>query len=197
MMAPLEHKLPRGTPYYGALAELAGPRELYQACERVRDAGYTRWDAHCPYPVHGLERAMGLRASRLPWIVLVLGLGGAIGGFGLQWWTHSLAYPLVISDKPLFSWPAYVPITFELGVLLAALGAVLGLLALSQLPTLHHPLFNSSTFEKASDHGFFISIEAADPKFDPNATVQFLREAGAAHVELVAAEPGEAEAGRT
>ena len=115
LMALLVNRLPTG-PYYGILAEFATPTDLYHACERVRDAGFTRWDAHTPFPVHGLEKAMGLRRSPLPWIVLVMGLTGAALGFGLQWWVHASAYPLVISGKPFFSWPAFIPITFELAV---------------------------------------------------------------------------------
>ena len=113
-MPLLVPRLPKG-PYYGILAEFATPADLYHACERVRDAGFTRWDAHTPFPVHGLEGAMGLRRSPLPWIVLVMGLTGAALGFVLQWWVHASAYPLVISGKPFFSWPAFIPITFEVG----------------------------------------------------------------------------------
>ena len=171
---------------FGALAEYATPAALYRACEQVRDAGYTRSDAHTPFPVHGLDRAMGLAASRLPWISLVLALGGAATGIGLQGWVSTIAYPLVISGKPFFSWPAFVPVTFELAVLGGAAGAVFGMFALNQLPTLYHPLFNSTRFERASDDGFFISIESWDPKFDAERTVELLRRSGATQVELVA-----------
>jgi hypothetical protein len=178
-------RLPRESRHYGLLAHFAGPRELYRACEEIRDAGYTRWDAHTPFPVHGLERAMGLRASRLPWIVLVMGLCGAGGGMLLQWWVHTRAYPLVISGKPLFSWPAFVPVTFELGVLFAALGAVFGMLALNQLPTYYHPLFHSGPFERFSTDAFFVSIEAWDPLFDERKTAELLHQAGATRVERI------------
>ena len=184
-MPPLVPRLPEGTPCFGVLARFAGPRELLRACERVRDAGYRRWDAHTPFPVHGLDRAMGLAASRLPWIVLLLGLAGAAGGMLLQWWVSARAYPLVISGKPLFSWQAFVPVTFELGVLFGALGAVFGMFALNQLPTLYHPLFHSETFARATDDGFFVSIEAWDPEFDVEATTALLRSAGAIDVEVV------------
>ena len=195
-MGLLRPSLPPGE-VFGALAEFATPAELYHACEGVRDAGYTRWDAHTPFPIHGLERAMGLRASRLPWVVLVTAVLGAVGGMGLQGWVSTIAYPLVISGKPFFSWPAFIPITFELGVLGGAFGAVLGMLAFNQLPTLHHPLFASARFERASDDGFFISIESWDPRFDAGRTVDLLRRLGAQEVELVAsssepAKPGDA-----
>ena len=183
-MALLRPSLPKGD-RFGVLAEYPTPSALYHACEQVRDAGYTRWDAHTPFPVHGLDRAMGLPASRLPWISLVLALGGAAAGIGLQGWVSTIAYPLVISGKPFFSWPAFVPVTFELAVLGGAAGAVFGMFALNQLPTLYHPLFNSARFERATDDGFFISIESWDPKFDAVRTGELLRQSGATHVELV------------
>ena len=174
---------------YGVLAEFKTPAELYVACERVRDAGYTRWDAHSPFPVHGLDGAMGMTRSKLPFIVLVLALGGAATGFLLQTWVHSAAYPLTISGKPHFAWPAYVPITFELGVLGGALAAVFGMLGLNQLPRHHHPLFESERFARFSDDAFFISMESADPMFDPVATSRLLSSVGASHVETIAERP--------
>src|SRR5205085_10456977 len=140
LMGLLFSRLPKG-PYYGILAEYASPADLYQACERVRDEGFSKWDALTRFPVHGLDQAMGLRRSRLPWIVLVLGLTGAALGFLLQAWVHTSAYPLVISGKPFLSWPAFIPITFEVAVLFAAFGAVFGMFGLNQLPMHHHPLF--------------------------------------------------------
>jgi hypothetical protein len=181
---PLLPQLPKG-PLFGLLAEFATPAELYHACERVRDEGFTRWDAHTPFPVHGLEHAMGLRRSPLPWIVLATGLAGAAVGFGLQWWVHASAYPLVISGKPYFAWPAYIPITFEVSVLFAALGAVLGMLALNRLPMHYHPLFRSKVFERVTDDAFFISIESWDPRFDSSGTRTLLESLGARNVELV------------
>ena len=181
---PLVNQLPPG-PHYGLLAEFATPGELYHACERVRDAGFTRWDAHTPFPVHGLAGAMGLGRSPLPWIVLVMGLMGLTLGFAMQWWVHSVGYPLVISGKPYAAWPAYVPVAFELGVLFAALGAVFGMFALNRLPMHHHPLFRSRVFERVTDDAFFISIESWDPRFDPSATPALLESLGARRVELV------------
>jgi hypothetical protein len=177
--------LPENAQHFGVLGQFAGPRDLYQACEKVRDAGFSRWDAHTPFPVHGLERAMGLRPSLIPWLVLILGLTFAAGAMVLQWWTSAVDYKLVISGKPLFSWPAFVPITFELGVLGGAVAAFFGMLALNQLPTLHHPLFGKKIFERVTDDGFFISIEAWDPKFDAEDNARFLDAIGAVRVELV------------
>ena len=181
---PLLSRLPKG-PHYGILAEFATPSALYHACERVRDAGFTRWDSHTPFPVHGLSGAMGLRRSTLPWIVLVMALTGAALGFILQWWVHTSAYPLVISGKPFFTWPAFIPVTFEVSVLFGALGAVFGMLGLNRLPMHHHPLFKSKVFERASDDTFFISIESWDPRFDPSGTATLLKSLGARSVELL------------
>ena len=181
---PFVNQLPPG-PHYGVLAQFATARDLYHACERVRDEGFTRWDAHTPFPVHGLDKAMGLRRSPLPWIVLVMGLIGVALGFGLQVWVHSVAYPLVISGKPFFAWPAFVPIAFEVGVLFAALGAVFGMFGLNRLPMHHHPLFQSKVFERATDDTFFISIESWDPRFDASATPKLLESLGARSVELL------------
>ena len=170
---------------YGLLAEFDSASAVYRACEKVRDAGYRDWDSYTPFPVHGLDRAMGLPSSRIPWIALCTGLTGAAIGFGLQTWVHAVTYPLVISGKPYFAWPTYIPITFELGVLLTALGALFGMLAINQLPRLHHPLFSSERFERVTDDKFFIAIEATDPSYDEEATAALLREAGASHVESV------------
>jgi Ni/Fe-hydrogenase subunit HybB-like protein len=184
LQMPFASRLPTG-PHYGILAEFATPADLYHACERVRDAGFTRWDAHSPFPVHGLSGAMGLRRSVLPWIVLVMGLTGAGLGFLLQWWVHSVAYPLVISGKPFFAWPALIPVTFEVAILFGALGAVFGMFGLNRLPMHHHPLFQSKVFERVTDDAFFISIESWDPRFDPSATRTLLESLGARSVELL------------
>ena len=177
--------LPVSTRHYGCLVEFATPRELYHACEKVRDAGYTKWDAHSPFPVHGLDRAMGLKSSVLPWLVLGLALSGGSLIMLLMWWTSAVAYPLVISGKPYFSWQAFVPITFEVSVIFGAGGAVLGMFALNRLPALYHPLFHSRRFARSTDDRFFISVRADDPKYDEQDTLEFLRRMGAAAVEIV------------
>jgi hypothetical protein len=172
---------------FGFLAQFKDPESLVRACARVRDEGFSRWDAHTPFPVHGLHMAMGIRRSWVSAFVLVMGLSGAAAGMLLQWWVSTTAYPLVVSGKPLFSWPAFVPIMFECGVLGGATGAVLGFLLLARLPRHHHPLFNAERMAQVTDDGFFISIEAADPRFDADKTRSFLREIGATWVEPVAA----------
>jgi hypothetical protein len=170
---------------WGVLAEFESAQSIFHACEMVRDAGYRAWDAHTPFPVHGLDGAMGLPKSRLPWIVLIAALTGLATAFALQTWIHLVEYPLVISGKPLWALPAYVPVMFELTVIFSAFAAVIGMLALNGLPRLNHPLFEVARFERASDDRFFISIEATDPKFDATQTAELLRKAGATHVELV------------
>ncbi len=171
--------------HYGLLAEYDSPGALFHACEKVRDAGYQKWDAHSPFPIHGIEKAMGMSRSLLPYVTLVFGVTGAIGGMCLQLWANGLAYPLVISGKPYFNWQPYVPITFECGVLLAALSTVFAMFAFNKLPMLFHPLFGADRFERVTDDGFFISVEAWDPKFDPTATERLLASTGATRVQLV------------
>lgn len=177
--------MPKRPKMYGLLAEYETPAALYKACERVRDAGYGAWDAHTPFPVHGLEKAMGLGPSLIPWIVCVLGFSGAALGFGLQYWTSVIEYPLIISGKPFNSYPAFVPVTFELGILLGSFGAVFGMFGLNKLPTYYHSLFNSKRFARFSDDRFFIAIEARDPKYDPDKTRKLLESTGAVAVEEV------------
>jgi hypothetical protein len=169
----------------GLIARFDTPLGLLEACERMRDEGYTRWDAHSPYPVHGIDQAMGLPRSRLPWVVLALALTGACLGMLMQWWISAVDFPLVISAKPFFSWQAFIPVTFELTILLGAIGALLGMLGFNRLPRLHNWVFDSQHFERVSDDAFFVSVEAADPKFDPQATSALLSASGAVHVEVV------------
>lgn len=181
----MEHDVQGDRGPWGLLAEFGTPAALLAACDRVREAGYKRWDAHAPFPVHGMERAMGLKHSRVSAFVLVLGLLGAAAGMALQAWVSVEAYPLVISGKPLFSWPAFVPIMFECGVLGGALGALGGFLILTRLPRPHHELFVSERFERATDDLFFVSIEAADPQFDRRAAIDLLQRSGARSVEEI------------
>ena len=170
---------------FGALAEFESASSLYHACEKVRDAKFRRWDAHSPFPIHGIEEAMGLPGSKLGYVVFVMGLMGAGGALLLQWWTNAVDYPFIISGKPLFSWQAFVPICFELMVLFSAFGCFFGMLHFNKLPQYYHSLFRSKRFERVTDDKFFISIEAADPRFDEAKTVQLLKDIGATHVELV------------
>ncbi len=168
----------------GLLAEFDGPQALVAAAARVRQEGYRRWDAHSPFPVHGLERAMGMRPSLLPWLVLAAGIAGAVAAMLLQWWTNAVDYPFLVSGKPYFSLPANIPVAFELIVLFSALAAFGGALALNRLPQFSHPLFRSDCFQRASTDGFFISVDAGDPNFDESRTRELLESLGAAAVEV-------------
>ncbi len=170
------------------LAEFGTSHDVLHAAEKVRDAGYVRWDTHTPFPVHGMDRAMGLGDSRLGWIVLVCALTGLTGAFAMMHWMNGVDYPLVIGDKPggaPGTLPSMVPIMFELTILLSAFGAVFGMLHLNRLPRHHHPVFESDRFRKATDDKFFISIEADDPKFDVDKTRSLLEGAHAEHVEVI------------
>lgn len=170
---------------YGLLARFESPEDLMQAAVKVRDKGFQKFDCHTPYPVHGMDDAMGLKRSILGYIVGVGAVGGATVGMLLQWYVSTVDYPIVISGKPLFSWQAYMIITFVLMVLGGALSSLLGMFHLNRMPTFNHPLFNSKIFEKATDDYFFISIECEDPLFDEKKTVDFLSSIGGKDIEVV------------
>ncbi|HKY31597.1 MAG TPA: DUF3341 domain-containing protein [Candidatus Polarisedimenticolia bacterium] len=168
---------PAARPTYGLLAEFETAEAILQAARQAHAAGYRKMEAYTPFPIEDLTEALGFRHSRLPAIVLAGGVAGALIGFGLQYWVSVLVYPHNIGGRPLNSWPSFVPVTFEMTILVAALTAVLGMLALNGLPRPHHPLFGVPRFrEHASRDRFFLCIEAADPRFDPQATRRFLEE---------------------
>ncbi len=176
---------PRKPRAAGLLAEFPSAEALVRAAGSLRDAGYRQFDAHSPFPVHGIERAMGIRPTVLPWLVLGAGLTGCAAALLMQWWMNAIDYPVLISGKPLFSLPANIPITFELIVLFSALTAFGGTLALNRLPQFWHPVFSSTRFRRATTDGFFISVEAGDPKFKEAATRELLASLGAEAVERV------------
>jgi len=159
---------------WGVMAEFASPDELLEAARAAHRTGYTRMDAYSPYPVEGLAEAIGFRRTRIPMAVLIGAIAGAAGGYFMQWFSSVVHYPLNIGGRPLNSWPAFIPITFECAILLAAGGAVLGMLALNGLPTPYHPLFNVPAFARASRDRFFLCIETTDPKFDKERVEEFL-----------------------
>jgi hypothetical protein len=174
---------PKGTGLI--LAEFDSPETLLRAARKVREEGYRKFDCHSPFPIHGMDRAMGLKRSGLGFIVGFFALVGLIGAVLLQWYASAVAYRLVISGKPFFSYQAYLPVTFAIAVLLAAAISVFGMMALNRLPRLNHPLFSSERFGRFSDNGFFLSVEGTDSKFDPEKTPSFLRTIGGRDVEVL------------
>ncbi len=163
---------------YGVIAEFNDPQTLLDAANAVREKGYTATDAFSPFPIHGLAEAVGFHKSRLSAIVLTMGLAGGIGGFFMCWYANVIAYPLNIGGKPYNSWPAWIPIAFECAILLAAFGAVFGMLALNGLPMPYHPVFNVRRFDSASRDKFFLVIQTRDPKFRLDEVRQFLQSLG-------------------
>jgi len=167
----------------GIIARFESAADLMQAAGKTRDAGYKKFDCHSPFPIHGMDKAMGLKRSGLGWLVGIAGIIGTSSALALQWWTSTIDYPIVISGKPLFSFQAYVPVTFAVGVLLSAFTAMFGMLILNGLPRWFHPLFYSDTFSRFSNDGFFISVESGDPKFEPEQTGKFLESIGGKDLE--------------
>jgi hypothetical protein len=170
---------------YGVLAEFKNARAVYEASKKMRDRGFTAWDVHSPFPIHGIDKAMGLPQSKLPWLVGGVSFICGVGGF-LTWsWMNAIDYKYVIAGKPFYSWPAYFLPGFECAVLSAAATCLFGMLFLNRLPQLYHPLFHAKNFRGVTDDKFFISVEENDPLFHPSKTGDFLKELGALNVEMV------------
>lgn len=169
----------------GLMAEFETVDAVVEAARSVRRAGFTRWDVHSPFPIHGIDPVMGIRPTILPWIVLGGGLFGLIGGLVLQWYCNAYDYPVLISGKPFWSLPANIPIIFECTVLISAITAVVGMFGLNNLPQLYNPLFKSERFRRVTDDRFFVVIDASDKRFDEAETTQLLKDAGAMAIERV------------
>lgn len=175
-----EHKL------YGILAEFKNPKALIDAASAVTEQGYRKYDTFSPFPIHGIDKAMKLPKSKLGWIVGTMGTIGLVGGFSMIYFMMNVDYPLIIGGKPFANFPAWVPVIFELTILLSAFGAVYGMFFLNGLPRLNHPLFSSESFaKKATDDGFFVCIEADDPQFDEAKIEQLFKEVGATAIETI------------
>jgi hypothetical protein len=170
---------------YGVIGEFESPEQLVRAAAKIREEGYRYYECYTPFPLEGLPEAMGMRRNMVPLITLIGGLVGGLGGFGFQYWVNVISYPLNIAGRPLNSWPAFIPVTFELTILCASLSAVFGMLALNGLPQPHHPIFNAPRFSHASSDRFFVCIQARDKKFHLEATARFLQGLSAHHVSEV------------
>ncbi len=172
---------------HGYLAEFSSVQDVYHAAEKVRDAGYTAWDVHSPFPIHGMDDAMGLPRSILPKFVFIGGMMGTLTAFGLEYITQVIIYPTVVQAKPanIFTIPAFFPVMFELTILFAAFTCLFGCLILMKLPRLNHPLFESENFSRFSDDKFFLCIESRDPRIAPGKTEAFLNEIGGTNIEAV------------
>ena len=170
---------------YGILAEFKNPKELLEVAKKMAAAGYSKFDTFSPFPIHGMDHAMNLKKSKLGWIVLGHGLVGFLGAISMMYFMLVVDYPMNIGGKPFLNAPAWVPVTFELTVLLSAFGAVFGMFYLNGLPKLHNPLFNVSRFRKSTDDGFFACVEADDDLFDSTKVRKLFEDAGATHIEEV------------
>jgi hypothetical protein len=181
----MAHTSSSGPALYGLMAEFDSAEALLHAADRTRQAGYTKADAHSPFPIHGLAEALGFRERSVAPIVLVGGIAGLVAGYGLEYWTSVIDYPMNIGGRPYHAWVNFIPPAFETTILFAAFSAVIGMLALNGLPQPYHPVFNVARFEHASQDAFFLVIEASDPRFDPQATRAFLAGLGARDVVTV------------
>lgn len=174
-------------PLYGLLAEFPDPTALVKATRSARAAGYARLETYSPFPIEGVPAALGFKPRAVPVIFLLAALSGALGGFLMQYYAAAITYPLNVGGRPLNSWPSFVPITFELGVLAGVVFGVLGMLLLNRLLRFSHPVFDVERFRAASSDAFFLCVEAGDPRFDRTKTASLLRDWGASGVTEIPA----------
>jgi hypothetical protein len=170
---------------YGMVAEFENSADVLHAAMKVRDAGFRRWDVHTPFPIHGMDDAMGLANSRVGWFTFCGGVIGITAGMLMIWYMNMWDYPLVVGGKPLFSPLFAFPVSYEMTILLASFGTLFGMLFLNRLPRLYHPLLKNKNFAKATDDRYFIVIETSDPKYSPTETRKLLEAAGSKHIEIV------------
>ena len=176
---------------YGLGAEFPSAAALLEAAKKIHTQGFKKWDVYSPFPIHGMDHAMGFKRSRVSLFSLIGGLTGLTTAFVLIYYTSALNYPLIVQGKPYFALEPSLPIFFELTILLTAFGTVLGLLLLTLLPRLHHPVFNWDRFQRATDDGFFLVLEATDPKFHATASRQLLQGMGGTHLTEIYQDPEE------
>jgi hypothetical protein len=170
---------------YGIVAEFSSSEVLKNACRKVRDSGYKRTDAFTPFPLEGLNEALGAREKWMPFIMLMAGFVGAVSGYTLAFWAMGISLPLNIAGKPTNSWPLFIPPTFEMTVLTSALVGVVSMLILNGLPMPYHSMFNTPNFDRASTDRYFLTIEAEDALFDEKGTLEFMNTLGADNVSVV------------
>lgn len=170
---------------YGVIAEFITPADAMHAAEKIRDAGFTRWDVFTPFPVHGMDKAMGMKNSKVGWFAFLGGVTGYTCGMLMIWFMNAVDYPIVVGGKPMFSPFAAFPPSYELTILFGSFGALLGMLFLNRLPRLHHPLLKNRRFAKVTHDKFFIVVECGDPKYSDPGTVKLLEAAGSKHIEMV------------
>jgi hypothetical protein len=169
---------------YGLVAEFTTPADAMHAAEKVRDAGFTRWDVFTPFPIHGMDKAMGIKNSKVGWFAFIGGVIGYTSGMLMIWFLNAVDYAIPVGGKPMFSPFGAFPPSYELTILLGAFGAIGGMLFLNRLPRLHHPLLKHRRFEQATHDKFYVVIECEDPKFSEAETRKLLEEAGSRHIEL-------------
>lgn len=174
-----------GKRVYGMMAEFTETPVVFHAAEHIRDAGYTQWDVHSPFPIHGIDTAMGMKPTILPRLAGGAAIVGVIVALLMQYYTNHWDFAFVVQGRDTAAWEAYLPITFELGVLATAFTCVFGMMALNGLPRFHHPLLSKASFLKVSDDRFVIAIEASDPSFDPEKTRAMLEAVGGTNIDLV------------
>lgn len=174
------------TGMFGLLAEFSSAQALVDAAEAARKAGYSRMDGYSPFPIPAMDHALGIRNTRLPWLIFAAGVTGCLAGFGMQYFASVIHYPLNVGGRPANSWPMFIPITFEMTILFAAVTAVFGMLIINGFPKHYHPVFNVSSFARATSDGFFLAIESSDPKFHEEETRAFLNSLSPVEVSDIA-----------
>ena len=177
--------MPETSKPYGLLAEFDNTADVLHAAEQVRTAGFRNWDVYMPFPIHGMDKAMGLKNSKVGWFSFVGGVAGYTTGMLMIWWMNAVDYKLMIGGKPMFSPNAAFPPSYELTILFGAFGAILGMLFLNRLPRLNHPLLKHKRFEQVTHDKFYVVIETGDPKYSETETRKLLETAGSKHIEMV------------
>jgi hypothetical protein len=170
---------------YGIMAEFDNTADVLHAAQKVCAAGFRKWDVFTPFPIHGMDKAMGIKNSKVGWFAFIGGVTGYTSGMLMIWWMNAVDYKILVGGKPMFSPFAAFPVSYELTILFGAFGAILGMFFLNRMPKLHHPLLKNKRFALATHDRFFVVIETADPKYSPTETRKLLEAAGSAHISMV------------